>query len=86
MQGLEGTSSDEHFNSIIPATALKEGVRRDFLAGRFLRLHNSQVRGGDGLVVAVEVVSSGQTVCNWTADTIGFAAGLDVESEVKRGI
>lgn len=36
---------------------------RDSLAGRFPRLYNDQVREGGGLVVAVEVVSSGQGLC-----------------------
>lgn len=43
------------------------------------------MRGGDGSVVAVDVVSSG-TLYNWKTETKGFAAGLHVESEVKRGI
>lgn len=58
MQGLEGTSSDVPFNRITLAAALK--IRgQGKLAGRFLRPYYNQVRDNGGLVVAVEVRSSG---------------------------
>lgn len=60
MQGIKGRSSDPYFNRITLAAALKIGFRRDYSAGRFLRRYNNQVREDGGLVVAVEVVRSGQ--------------------------